>query len=171
VRAEQPEGAEGVDRLSYSAGAGGFDHGAGGCDRAVAHRRQGVLDRGIGDVNRDPRHALGRLCEHLEHGVGVAAVYRLGQAGDAAAEAVDAVEHDDAVGDRGAGRRIVGRHLVAGRLREGAAGSGADEQVVGRGLDDVAKDCARLDRRELGGVADEDEPGLGPDRALTRLGV
>jgi len=89
----------------------------------------------VGGVDGDPGHLVGCIGERLDRGVGVGAADGVGDRGDGAPEAVDSVQHHDAGFDRAAGSRH-----------------------------DVAKHGARLDRRELSGVADEHEPGLGPHR-------
>ena len=85
--------------------------------------------------------AAGR--EHVDGGVGVAALDRRGELGDGAAEAVHVAQHDDAAGDRRRRRRCVGH--------EGRA-------------DDVAEHGAGLDGGQLVGVADEDQAGVGARR-------
>ncbi len=59
--------------------------------------------------------------KHLEHRVGIPAPDGFGYTGDATTEAMDPLEHDDAVADGHAERWIVGRDGLACRLREACA--------------------------------------------------
>jgi hypothetical protein len=78
---------------------------------------------------------------------------------------VDAVEHDDALGDRRARRRLgrVGEG-TSERVAGGVAHPGAHPRPRTGGPDDVAEHGAGLDGGQLAGVADEHEAGVGPDR-------
>ncbi len=179
--AERRQGARG------RAGARGLDHGATAGDRArpdgFEHRLAGgaARDRSEGDLagcarrpgwrlaggadgpvrRRDPCDLRRSGRQLREHRVGVAAADRVGERSDRAAVAVDAVQHDDPVADPHPrrGRRRV--HLAAGDARELCACRLAHRRAGGRGTHDVAQHRARLDRRELGGVADQHEPRVG----------
>ena len=77
---------------------------------------------------------------------------------------MDTVKDDDANSDARAGYRLDAcRDVLGGDSPEGGA-CGIRRRGVGRsGTDDVPEDGAGLDRRELAGVTDEDEAGVGAD--------
>ena len=84
-----------------------------------------------------------------------------------AAEAVHPVEHDDAVADRGAGRRVDRPRPVTSR-EPGARARRVMRRPSRRRADDVAEHRTGLDRGQLVGVADEHQPGA---RAARRRGA
>jgi hypothetical protein len=102
--------------------------------------------------------------QQRERGVRVAASHRHRQRSDPATEAVPAVEHDDPVADRDAGRRIGRVHGDAARGLERAPRLRPDHHPLGGWPDDVAEHGARLDRGKLSRVTDEHEPRLRPER-------
>ncbi len=125
----------------------------------------------IAEIDGDPAHIAVGSGQHLHGGIRIAPPHRVGQRRDAAAEAVNPLQHDDAVADRG-GRRGVGRFTVdrdSGNFLQRREGRGTHQETVGGGADDVAEDGAGLDGGQLLRVADQDQAGVGPDR-LHQLG-
>jgi hypothetical protein len=147
VRAENPEGTEALDGPARRTFLRGVDHRPRRGDRPFADREELVLSIGIGDVDRNPRDVVPPFGKHLEYRVGVPTPDGFGHTGDATTEAMDPLEHNDAVADDDAGRWLVSGNVLACHLRETAPSSRAHEQAVGRRADDVAEDGTRFDRR------------------------
>ena len=118
----------------------------------------GRVRRGRPSIHVTPSTPAARA---VDRRIGVAAPDGVRELGDPLAVAMDAVEDDDAVADRGvaggAARPATSWRRHPGQTRP--RGRAHAEPGGGR-PDDVAEHRARLDRGELPGVADEDQPRL-----------
>ena len=178
VGAEHPERAEGVERGARLAGAGGLEHLPAGRHDRLAHRRQRLGRARRPDVGGNPAHAVparrparpGRRRRHPAGPPRPGPRWRRRSGARAAAPRCRRRwrrRRSDRPTDRpstGARVRPVLGHGLAGGGRQPLTGRRAHHQAVGGRADDVAEHGAGLDRSQLLGVADEHQPGVGPDR-------
>ncbi len=126
--------------------------------------RPHLVGRRLGGSGVDPAHGAGPGGQgRLDRG-GLPPADGGRELADGAAEAVDPAQDHHAVAHRPAPRRRAGLEGLAAQGAEGLEGLGAHDEPVAHRADQIAEHGAGLDRRQLLGVPDQDQPGLGPHR-------
>ncbi len=114
----------------------------------------------VGRVGRDPLDVRAAALEHRHGRVRVAAVDGVRQPCDRPSVAVHLLEDDDPVPD-GRARSGSRGQILLGQIGEPGPGGVAHADAERRRSHDVAEDGAGFHRRQLFGVAHEDEASFG----------